>query len=821
MSTRGRSGHDGDGTIDPNEEADRLRRSLTLVSELGVRITSTLDLQSVLQEVVAAACLLTEARYGALAVFDRNNRVVQFVTDGITTEERERIGDRPQGKGLLGWLHRRQKPLRLADLSSHPQSVGFPAAHPPMKSFLGAPLRDQGEGLGTLYLTEKKAGAEFTAEDEHLLALFASQAALAIRNAQRFESERDARAEAEAAHEALAQSQDALLAERQRLDTLVRTSPVGVLVLEAGSERVLLVNREAERILGPAHPEDEVFSSYEEIATREGTDGQPITPEELPVRRALNRGETVRAQEVRFRFSDDRTISTLVNATPIYDEDGTIAAAIATIQDMTPLEDLERLRSEFLGMVSHELRTPLTAIKGSAATVLGSREPFDPQEIREFFEIIDEQADRLRDLVNNLLDMTRIEAGTLSVSPEPIDLREVLEEATAALARAGSAQEVEVQIPEDLPAVNADWRRLVQVLDNLLSNAGKFSPDSSRITVSVDRQGDLAAISIRDRGRGLAREKLQHLFKKFTQVHDDGGQKLSGSGLGLAICKGIVEAHGGRIWANSEGEGHGTTFCFTLPVSVDGAARRKADTSRRDTHLGRVARAGQRTRILAVDDEPQVRRYLQTALQNAGYQPITTGDPSDVPGLIEMEEPELVLLDVMLPGTTGFELLQRIREMSGVPVIFLSARDREKDAVEALKAGADDYITKPFAPSELLARIEAVLRRRVIPDQIEVRPPFELGELTIDFSRRRAIVSGEEVKLTATEYKVLYQLAINSGMALTHDQLLHRVWGPEYSGETQLIRAFIRNLRRKLKDDARDPDFIFTEPQVGYRMPRP
>jgi two-component system KDP operon response regulator KdpE len=167
------------------------------------------------------------------------------------------------------------------------------------------------------------------------------------------------------------------------------------------------------------------------------------------------------------------------------------------------------------------------------------------------------------------------------------------------------------------------------------------------------------------------------------------------------------------------------------------------------------------------------------------------------------------------------ELLRRIREMSGVPVIFLSARDREEDAVEALKAGADDYITKPFAPSELLARIEAVLRRRVMPDQIEMRPPFVLGELTIDFSRRRTILSGEEVKLTATEYKVLYQLAINAGMVLTHDQLLQRVWGPEYSGETQLVRAFIRNLRRKLRDDARDPDFIFTETQVGYRMPKP
>jgi DNA-binding response OmpR family regulator len=237
--------------------------------------------------------------------------------------------------------------------------------------------------------------------------------------------------------------------------------------------------------------------------------------------------------------------------------------------------------------------------------------------------------------------------------------------------------------------------------------------------------------------------------------------------------------------------------------------------------MGRITRAGERARILAVDDDPQVLRYLQRSFEEAGYYVFTTGDPSQAIGLVESRDPDLVVLDLILPGTTGLELLQRIREFSGVPVIFLTASGEADNATLALRMGADDYMTKPFSPTELLARIEATLRRRVLPDQIEVRPPFTLGDLTINFGERRVVVKGQPVSLSATEYKLLYELVTHAGLVLTHDQILQRVWGPEYTGATELIRSFIRNLRRKLGDDARNPQYIHTEPQVGYRVPRP
>ncbi|MGZ3716526.1 MAG: winged helix-turn-helix domain-containing protein, partial [Ktedonobacterales bacterium] len=146
------------------------------------------------------------------------------------------------------------------------------------------------------------------------------------------------------------------------------------------------------------------------------------------------------------------------------------------------------------------------------------------------------------------------------------------------------------------------------------------------------------------------------------------------------------------------------------------------------------------------------------------------------------------------------------------------ASDSSDDTVKALKMGADDYVTKPFAPSELLARIEAALRRRALPGVSESRPPFTVKDLTINFAERRVILGDKEISLSATEYKLLYELATHAGLVLTFDQILQRVWGAEYAGETELVRSFIRNLRHKLNDDAKQPRYILTERQIGYRM---
>ena len=510
-------------------------------------------------------------------------------------------------------------------------------------------------------------------------------------------------------------------------------------------------------------------------------------------------------------------MTTVINATPVRSAEGEIVSVLATIQDMTPLKELERLRAEFLGMVSHELRMPLTAIKGSAASALSSRSPLNPAEAHQFFRIIDQQADHMRGLINDLLDVTRIEAGTLSITTETSGVASLVDQARAAFVGGGAGNSIEVDLPPDLPAVAADRQRVVQVLANLLSNASKYSPASSTIIVTASLQDSHVAVSVADEGRGVSAGDLPQLFRKFLRINGaDGKTGVGGEGLGLAICKGIVEAHGGRIWAESHGLGLGTRFTFTIPVAGEDGTE-AADGPGELAALPREA-VRQRTRILAVDDDPQILWYVRQTLSEAGYTTIVTGDPQEVDRLIEVEKPHLILLDLALPGTNGFELMKRIADMTDAPVMFLSGHAADQDISRGLEMGAADYVVKPFSPTELVARIKAALRKGAAPDRTEPREPYVLGDLTINYAERLVTVAGRSVHLSATEYKLLFELSVNAGRVLTHDQLLRRVWDQDYPEGSQLLRTYVTYLRTKLGDDAKSPTYIFTEPRVGYRM---
>ena len=320
--------------------------------------------------------------------------------------------------------------------------------------------------------------------------------------------------------------------------------------------------------------------------------------------------------------------------------------------------------------MSHELRVPLTSIKGSVATVLGSATDLDPAVVRQFFRIIEDQADHMHSLVADLLDVARIESGTLAVDPEPAEVAPLVDRARNGFANAGGRNHLVIEIEPDLPLVMADRRRVVQVLGNLLSNAAKHSKESTDIRVAVSREDIYVAFSVADEGRGIPTERLPHLFRKFLRIEpeDQGGD----TGLGLAICKGIVEAHGGRIWAESEGPGLGARFNFTLPTAGEAASDVAGNLPSLSTRAPRRA-VEERVRVLAVDDDPQDLLYVRDTLLKSGYAPIVTGDPGEALRLMEEERPGLVLLDLMLPGADGIDLMKDILTLADVPVIFLSA----------------------------------------------------------------------------------------------------------------------------------------------------
>jgi DNA-binding response OmpR family regulator len=226
-------------------------------------------------------------------------------------------------------------------------------------------------------------------------------------------------------------------------------------------------------------------------------------------------------------------------------------------------------------------------------------------------------------------------------------------------------------------------------------------------------------------------------------------------------------------------------------------------------------------KILVVDDEPHLLKLVRSNLEAAHYKVIVAMDGPGSLAMMEREGADLVILDIMMPGMDGFEVLQKIREFSVVPVIILTAKDQEVDVVRGLRLGADDYIRKPFSVHELLARVEAVLRRGAPSEDVMTRPPFVAGDFVMDFQQRRVSVRGKEIKLGPTEWKLLSQLVSNAGRVMLHADLLRKVWGPEYGGETEYLRVYISYLRNKVEEDPSHPKYILTEHSVGYTFKRP
>ena len=774
-----------------------LEERLSRLSQASLRINESLDFDTVLQEVVDSARALTASRYGGITIPDENLQRPLFFVSGLTSEEHQGFLDLPEGMAFFPYFSQLEEPLRVEDITSHLGALGLPGLPPAvsLSSALVAPIRHQGAWIGAIYLAHEPGGGEFTQEDEETLVMFASQAALVIANARRHREERRARAD---------------------LETLMDTSPVGVVVFDAATGIPKSFNREARRIVDSLRNPDQTPEDLLEILTFRRPDGREVSLREFPIAELLRVGETLRAEEIAFEVPDGRSVSVLLNATPILSDGGAVETVVVTLQDMAAVEETERLRAEFLAMVSHELRAPLATIKGSSATVLDSSADLDPAVVRQFFRIIGDQADQMNDLVSDLLDVARIETGTLTVSPEPAEVAALVDRARNGFRSAGGRNNLAIDVEPDLPLVLADRRRIVQVLGNLLSNAARLSPESSAIRVSAGREGVHVSISVADQGRGIPAESLPELFRKFSRLQSE--EQGGDTGLGLAICKGIVEAHGGRIWAESDGPGLGARFTFTLPTVVAAASAQRAgapvsDRSRRHERRDAV----EPVRVLAVDDDPNDLRYIRDVLIESGYAPVVTGDPEEAVRLMREQRPELALLDLMIPGVDGMALMENILGVADVPVIFVSAYGREEIVARAFEMGAVDYVVKPFSPTELAARIQSALRRRVTGEPSE---PYVLGDLTVDYAARRVTLAGCQVLLTPTEYGMLAELSAHAGRVLTHEHLLERVWGGRGDGNVRPMHTMVSKLRRKLGDDASNPTYIFTEPRVGFRMPK-
>lgn len=521
------------------------------------------------------------------------------------------------------------------------------------------------------------------------------------------------------------------------------------------------------------------------------------------------------------------------------------------VRDVTRERNEIVQQSEQLSIVSRVLLAPLATIKGYASTLLSNHRYWGENEREGFLESINESIDALTHHLENIREISRFETANVTLDKRPTDVRRLVERVSQTLTFQMTGRGIDFNIKDNLPMVNLDTLRIERVLRNILDNAIRYSQQGKRIVVSAEVIGEELHIGVEDQGMGIPKEHLPRIFECFYRVGYGPAETTKGAGLGLYVARGLVLAHGGRIWAEST-PGIGTKVTFTLPVEgvvlteaprlptpatapiaaptpaapppvtiITTPAAQPISVPKPKPIQQQITDPDSAT-VLVIEDDHSMKTLLETMLRTVGYKVLYALSGSIGLQLAATENPDIILLDISLPDVNGFDVCARIREFSSVPVVMITGHKSDKDVVKGLDVGADDYLIKPVNKAELLARVRANLRRSRVPiEAATTEPSLKVGDLMIDFAQRKVTMRGKNIKLTPIEYKLLYNLAVNTGRVLTHEQLLDKVWGVGYEGERQHLWVNISRLRRKLERNPSKPEYIATEPGVGYYLPSP
>lgn len=521
-----------------------------------------------------------------------------------------------------------------------------------------------------------------------------------------------------------------------------------------------------------------------------------------------------------------------VQSFPVRDDPGRLLGRGVLLDDITLERTASQTRGETLALAAHELKTPLAIIKGCATTLLGNSTRWDPSMQHEMLSMIDTQADRLHDILNSLLDVWRLDAGAQNLRLSEVHIRSLIQAMIERWRKNAPRHTFVLSLMDDDPVVYCDVLRIEQSFNHLLNNAVTYSPMGGTVKVGLEANEAEVRLSVMDAGVGIAPEHLEHIFDRFYRIAQ-GNDRTGGSGLGLAVVRATIEAHGGKIWADSAGIGQGTTFYCTLPfmpspqIQAQPVLQRQASSGTQKAEapassvLARTGplRQSQRVRVCIVENDARIARYLRANLEEQHYKVHVVNHGTQFLRQFDLEEPHLILLATRLEDMSGVELLQRVREFSQLPVLMLCDDCDEDERARLLDLGADDLVSKPFGMKELLARVRVLLRRQQpVSEPAANEAIFTTGGLTLDYAQHQVFVEGRQVQLSRTEYKLLSTLAQNAGRVLTHELLLERVWGTEYNREVDFIWVYISRLRRKIEPDPRKPRYILTVPDVGYKL---
>jgi len=471
-------------------------------------------------------------------------------------------------------------------------------------------------------------------------------------------------------------------------------------------------------------------------------------------------------------------------------------AALVNRLEADRLGALEQLRADFIATVSHDLQTPLTAARAGLALLDLDTPALLSAEQRDLLDTSRRNIEYLTILIGDLLTYNQLEAGTFQLEREPVDLRAVVATAMRVVhpLLREKGQSLEADLSEPLPCLG-DMRRLEQVVINLLANAHRHTPSGSRIAISGRVAADTVQLTVSDNGPGIPDEEREAIFRRFHRLSVAG----EGSGLGLAIARLYRRI---AWWAPSRGQ--------------RAWRRRQLPDHTAEYHNGGDHMT---LKVLIADDAADVAKMVAFGVRMTwpGCRVTVAADGEEALRCFAEDGADLVILDVSMPAPDGLAVCRQIRETSQVPILMLTVRGDIVSKVRAFDSGADDYLTKPYDPLELVARLRALARRAQAP-QGATGPAFVAGDFSLDFTTHEVRVRDASVHLTSTEYRLLATLVRHAGTALPHEFLLREVWGPEYVGDAHYLKGIVRRLRQKLGDDPTEPRYIQTEWGIGYRF---
>jgi PAS domain S-box-containing protein len=556
-----------------------------------------------------------------------------------------------------------------------------------LESYIGTPIFVNDEIYGTLNFSSTEVRRKaFELHEREMIELMA-------KGIGRFIAAEESERRRQQAVEALRDSE-------RRTFQFMEAVPVGIFVADADG-RSLYSNQRAQRLLGkgidPHASPDQLAQVYQVYIA--GTD-QLYPTERLPVIRAL-RGESNTIEDMEIRHPD-RTIPIQVWASPIFDSTGKIVYAIAAFSDITDRREIERMKNEFISTVSHELRTPLTSIRGSLGLIAGGVAGPLPPQARRMVDIALGNTERLVRLINNILDIEKIEAGKIEFKMKPVDPVPLVQQAIEANQAYADKFGVRFVLNEPLPEarVCADADRLTQVVTNFLSNAAKFSPPNGTVTLSITRSEGSVRVAVTDQGSGIPEAFRGQIFQKFAQADSSDQRQKGGTGLGLSICKSIIEKHGGRIGFESE-PNVATTFYFELPEYAEGPAA--------------LPDFQEKPRILVCEGDRDVANLLRLMLTQAGYQIDLAHDATEAKRRLSPGRYDGMTLNIALPGEYGISLLRELhreKRTEGLPIVIVSAR--AVPSQRELEGGAItvvDWLVKPIEEERLVSAIRRAVQQ--------------------------------------------------------------------------------------------------------------